>query len=233
MSLCVIPARGGSKRVPRKNIREFCNKPMIFYAINAAQQSGLFTRVIVSTEDFEIAQIARNLGAEVPFMRPRELADDTTPTVPVIADAISRLTSVGQLPKYTCCIYPCVPFLRIEDLKLALSILEKVDASFSFPITEYPSAIQRALRLDHVGNLSPFYPEFERFRSQDLEPAYFDAGQFYWAKTSTWLESDVSIHSNSVGLPVPYWRIVDIDTLDDWKRAELLMLYLMSETQSK
>lgn len=221
MNIAIIPARGGSKRIPRKNIREFAGKPMIAHAISAAKQSGLFDHVIISTDDAEIARIAIEWGAETPFIRPAELADDYTETVPVIAHAILASQALGWKIDYACCIYPGVPFIQIDDLKLALELLQASQAAYSFPITDFPSAIQRALRRLPDGRTFPFYPEHELTRTQDLEAAYHDAGQFYWGKPDAWLTNN-KIHRSGVGLPVPNWRVVDIDTSDDWARAEVL-----------
>ena len=221
MKIAVIPARGGSKRIPRKNIKDFCGKPMIAQAISAAKQSGLFEHVIVSTDDEEIARIACEWGAETPFKRPAELADDHTPTVPVVAHAITACQALGWEINYACCIYPGVPFIQIDDLKRALELLQTSQAAYSFPITEFPSAIQRALRRLPNGQMQPLYPENELTRTQDLEPAYHDAGQFYWGKPDAWLTNN-KIHRSGVGLPIPNWRVVDIDTPDDWERAEIL-----------
>lgn len=221
MKVAVIPARGGSKRIPRKNIRIFAGKPMIAHAICAARQSELFEHIIVSTDDEEIASIAREWGAETPFKRPVGLADDYTPTFPVIAHAITACQALGWHIDYVCCIYPCVPLIQINDLKLALELLQANQASYSFPVTEFPSAIQRALRRLPDGRMQPFYPEFELARSQDLELAYHDAGQFYWGKTDAWFTNE-RIHHGGIGLPIPNWRAVDIDTPDDWERVSLL-----------
>ncbi|NNM81509.1 MAG: pseudaminic acid cytidylyltransferase [Burkholderiales bacterium] len=221
MKVAIIPARGGSKRIPRKNIRPFAGKPMIAHAIQSAMASGLFEHVLVSTDDPEITAISREYGAETPFTRPAALADDHTPTVPVIAHAVSECQAMGWTVEHACCIYPGVPFLRIEDLRSSLALLESSAASYSFPITEFPSAIQRALRRLPDGRMQPFHPEYELTRTQDLEPAYHDVGQFYWGRPEAWL-SGRNIHSNGVGLPIPNWRAVDIDTPDDWERAELL-----------
>jgi pseudaminic acid cytidylyltransferase len=221
MKVAVIPARGGSKRIPRKNIREFAGKPMIAHAIDAALCCGLFDHVLVSTEDDEIASIAIAHGAEVPFRRPAELADDHTPTVPVIAHAIQACRNMGWPVTHACCIYPGVPFISVEDIMAAHALLEKCKAAYSFPVTEFPSAIQRALRRLPDGRMQPFYPEYELTRSQDLEPAYHDVGQFYWGSSDAWLTNN-RIHGSGVGLPIPNWRVVDIDTPADWERAELL-----------
>ena len=221
MNAAIIPARGGSKRIPRKNIKDFCGKPMIAYAIEAAKQSGLFEHVIVSTDDEEIAEIAQKCGAEAPFSRPPELADDHTPTVPVIAHAIKACQSMGWEVEHACCIYPCVPFIQVDDIKATFSLLINGRADYCFPVTEFPSAIQRGLRLLDDGRMQPFYPQFEMTRTQDLEHAYYDAGQFYWGKSNAWL-ANRKLHSGGLGFPIPHLRVVDIDTPDDWCRAEIL-----------
>lgn len=221
MNIAIIPARGGSKRIPRKNIREFAGKPMIAYAITAAKHSGLFEHVIVSTDDQQIAEEAEEWGAETPFMRPSELASDYAATVPVIAHATAQCKKKGWNAEYICCIYPTVPFLQIDDLLQAFQQLQQKGADFCFPITEFPSAVQRALRRDQQGKIKPFYIEYELRRTQDLEPAYYDAGQFYWGKAEAW-QQNPNIHSQGIGFVIPNWRVVDIDTPDDWKRAELL-----------
>ena len=221
MIVAIIPARGGSKRIPRKNIREFAGKPMIAHAIAAAKQAGLFDHIVASTDDEEIASIARKWGAETPFMRPAKLADDYTATVPVIAHAVTTCQELGWNIEYACCIYPGVPFIQSVDVKQALHLLQTSQAAYSFPVTRFPSAIQRALRQLPDGRMQPFYPEHELSRTQDLELAYHDAGQFYWGKPEAWLVND-KIHDSGVGLLIPSWRVVDIDTPDDWERAELL-----------
>lgn len=226
MNIAIIPARGGSKRIPRKNIKKFCGKPMIAYAITAAKDSGLFEHIVVSTDDEEIAQIARTWGAETPFVRPVELANDFTATVPVIAHGIEACRSLGWNFAQVCCIYPGVPFMQISDLCGALARLTNSEADYCFPVTEYPSAIQRALKILSNGKMQPFYPEFETTRTQDLEPGYYDAGQFYWGKAGAWL-TNPKIHSCGVGYVIPNWRVVDIDTLDDWARAEILAPVIM------
>ena len=228
MNIAIIPARGGSKRIPRKNIKPFAGQPMIAYAINAAHDSGLFDHVIVSTDDAEISEIAKQFGAETPFIRPSSLADDHTPTVPVIANAISNCEAIGWESKYVCCIYPGVPFIQIDDLKAALELIEYSDSEYCFPITEYPSAIQRALKRSPQGRMSSIYPEYELTRTQDLVPAFYDAGQFYWGQRAAWLNNP-RIHSSGVGLPIPAWRVVDIDTPEDWERAEIMYRSHFSE----
>lgn len=192
---------------------------MIAYAITAAKDSGLFEHIVVSTDDDEIAQIARQWGAEIPFIRPLQLADDDAPTVPVVSHAIGACENLGWSINFVCCIYPCVPFIQIGDLADAFDLLTATVAQYCFPVTEFPSAIQRALKRDVAGKMSPCYPQYEMTRTQDLESAFYDAGQFYWGTRQAWLTNH-RIHSHGVGLPIPSWRVVDIDTPDDWVRAE-------------
>ena len=221
-SIAIIPARGGSKRIPRKNIKLFAGKPMIGYAIEAALNCRVISRVIVTTDDDEIAAIAEEFGAEVPFRRPAELADDITPTVPVIQHAIHACYARGFKFDYTVCIYPSVPFIRIEDLADALELLlEHGGEGYTFPVTGFPSPIQRALKRGESGVVEPFNPDHINTRTQDLEPAYFDAGQFYWGAAETWL-SGANIHQKGRAIVLPEWRVVDIDTPEDWFRAEAL-----------
>lgn len=227
-NIAIIPARGGSKRVPRKNIRHFGGRPMIAHAIVAAVSSQLFERIVVSTEDHEIAAIAREWGAETPFERPAELADDHTGTLAVVAHAIHACRDLGWKMERACCIYPAVPFIRRIDLEGALAMLMDKGADYCFPVAEFPSAVQRALKLGVDGVVQPYYPQHEKIRTQDLEPAYFDAGQFYWGKTEAWLNNP-RIHSGGIGYVIPSWRVVDIDTPDDWNRAELLYRCLHAE----
>lgn len=221
MKIAIIPARGGSKRIPRKNIKDFAGSPMISYAVVAARESRLFDHIIVTTDDDVTSRIAKEYGAEVPFKRPSELADDYTPTVPVIGHAIQACERMGWDIELACCIYPAVPFIRIEDIRHTLELLQDSKADYSFPVTRFSSAIQKALKFTNNHYLSPFWSENELARTQDLEPAYHDAGQFYWGTKQAWL-SNPYIHRSGVGHLMPAWRVVDIDTLDDWMRAELL-----------
>lgn len=223
MKIAVIPARGGSKRIPRKNIKTFCGRPMIAWAIGAAKASGIFDHIIVSTDDDEIATVAGSWGAETPFMRPKTLADDLTPTVPVIAHAVQSCMDLGWAVDYVCCIYPCAPLLQAADLVAALDMLQDHDADFVYPVTEYAHPIQRAMRRLPGGQMQLFNPEYEMTRTQDLETAYHDAGQFYWGKATAWL-AHKKMHTDGLGMPVPNWRVVDIDSADDWARAEHLFI---------
>jgi len=219
--IAVIPARGGSKRVPRKNLRPFAGKPMIGYAIEVAQRSALFERVIVSTDDAELAAVARELGADVPFLRPAELADDFTPTVPVIAHAIHACTELGWAARLACCIYPAVPLLQPQALADALALLEASDAPYAFPVLAYRAPIQRALKRDAHGRSAPLHPEYMQTRTQDLPPAFHDAGQFYWGRVEAWLAGR-PLHADACTLVCDEGSVLDIDTPADWALAEAL-----------
>lgn len=221
MRIAIIPARGGSKRIPCKNIKSFCGKPIIAHTISTAYKSKLFDHIVVSTDDDEVARVALEHGAEVPFIRPLELADDHTPTVPVIAHAICSCQALGWQIEQVCCIYPTAPLLQEADLVAALRILEMGVADCTFPVTAYPSAIQRALRLLPNGLTEPFYSQYTMTRTQDLEPAFYDAGQFYWGLAQAWLADRVA-YQYGAGVVIPNWRVVDIDTMDDWARAEII-----------
>jgi len=225
MNVAIIPARGGSKRIPRKNIKDFCGKPMISHVIKVAKASNMFDHVIVSTDDNEIANIATYFGAEVPFIRPSELSGDHIATAPVIAHAINECSIFNWEIKNVCCIYPCAPFIQSEDLKEALNYMESNQADFCFPITPFPSAIQRGFKRLKNGKIQHFFQEFELTRTQDLDSAYYDAGQFYWGKTEAW-KKNINILSNGLGYEIPNWRVVDIDNDDDWKRAEIMSNFL-------
>lgn len=222
MRLAIIPARGGSKRIPRKNIKPFGGKPMIAWSIAAAQQSGCFDRIIVSTDDSEIAEVAKVHGAEVPFMRPPELSDDHVGTIPVIAHAISWQNAQGKQVSQACCIYATAPFVRAEDLKHGLEILESSGADYSFAVTSYPFPIQRAVRITPEQRVSMFQPEQFNTRSQDLEEALHDAGQFYWGRAKAWLAGLQLFNEGSYPIVLPRYRVQDIDTPEDWIRAELM-----------
>ena len=182
MKLAIIPARGGSKRIPRKNIKLFCAKPMIAWSIEAALQSGCFDQVIVSTDDAEIAEVARSYGATVPFMRPAELSDDHTGTIPVIHHAIEWVNAQGQAVEQACCLYATAPFVSPDDIRRGFDTLIGSDSDYAFSVTSYAFPIQRAIRLNAEGQVEMFNPEHFNTRSQDLEEAFHDAGQFYWAK---------------------------------------------------
>lgn len=226
--LAVIPARGGSKRIPRKNIREFCGKPVIGWSIEAAIASGLFSRIVVSTDDLEIADVARQFGAEIPFMRPHELSDDQTPTVPVIAHAISELGGSEVFPQ-TCCIYATAPFVRPQDLIQCHALLCKSGADYAMPVTSFPFPVQRGVTVGDDGRLAMLQPELVNTRSQDLPPVYHDAGQFYFGQSDAWLFGRPVIGPGAAAHVIPRYRVQDIDTLEDWTRAELMYTSLVQE----
>ncbi|WFE74179.1 pseudaminic acid cytidylyltransferase [Roseinatronobacter sp. S2] len=228
MRVCIIPARGGSKRIPRKNIRNFCGKPMIAWSIQAAQDSGCFDQIIVSTDDDDIAQVAEDHGAQAPFRRTSELADDHTPTIPVIADAIRQLKLDAQTS--VCCLYATSPFVLPEYLSDGCRLLEETQARFVMSVTTFAFPIQRALRRKESGVVEMFHPENMNVRSQDLEEAWHDAGQFYWATAATWKGNKGIFECGAYGLKLPRHRVQDIDTNEDWVHAEWMMRALKSET---
>ncbi|THB71115.1 MAG: pseudaminic acid cytidylyltransferase [Gammaproteobacteria bacterium] len=222
MRLAVIPARGGSKRIPRKNIRQFHGKPMIGWSIEAAQKANCFDQIIVSTDDDEIAEISRDFGAEVPFIRPKELADDHTGTIPVVAQAIDWYKDQGLNPKYICCIYATAPFIRETDI---LSGLEKIKApgiDYAFSVTNYDFPIQRAITITQSGSIEMIDSAFMNTRSQDLKETYHDAGQFYWGCAEAWTNDIPIFSSTAVPIVLPRHRVQDIDTEEDWMRAEVM-----------
>jgi len=221
MRLAIIPARGGSKRIPRKNVRPFCGKPMIAHPIAQAIRSGQFDRIIVTTDDPEIAEVARAAGAETPFVRPAELSDDHTTTVPVIAHAIRWMqANVGPVAE-ACCIYATAPFVQSADLVQGFEMLGGVK-DYVFSGASMPFPFQRAFALDEAGHVRMFQPENYNARSQDLEPAFMDAGQFYWGRPETFLAGTFFFSPDSKALLLPRYRVQDIDTEEDWRRAEML-----------
>jgi pseudaminic acid cytidylyltransferase len=222
MMLAVIPARGGSKRIPRKNIKLFCGKPIIAWSIEAALDCGCFDQVIVSTDDAEIADIAQQYGARVPFIRPVELSDDYTGTIPVISHAIEWFRERYKLPDQVCCIYATAPFVRASDIRNGLDILRSADCDFAFSVTSYPFPIQRAVRITGEGRVEMLNPECFNIRSQDLEDVYHDAGQFYWGKASAWLTGKTIFGLASAVVQLPRYHAQDIDTIEDWEMAEYL-----------
>jgi pseudaminic acid cytidylyltransferase len=222
VNVAILPARGGSKRIPRKNVRTFRGKPMLAWSAEAALRSGCFERVIVSTDDDEIAEVAVRHRMEVPFRRPPELANDEAGTVPVIAHAVRWLQSQGAAPRFVCCIYATAPFIQTEDIRRGLRRLEETGADYVFTCTTYPYPVQRALRVDDAGRVAMLYPEHVHSRSQDLVEAIHDAGQFYWGRAEAFLEGRPILDPGSAPLMVPRYRAQDIDTPEDWTRAELM-----------
>ena len=222
MKLVVIPARGGSKRIPRKNIRPFAGKPMIAHSIEAAKACALFDHIVVSTDDDEIAEVARRFGAEVPFMRPAELADDHTGMMDVIKHAIRWFQAKGETADYTCCIYATAPFVRPRYVREAYERLCASDKSFALAVTTYAFPVQRSVQLEADGSVVPRYPQYAFTRSQDLEEVYHDCGQFFWGRTEAILGDVVALSRASLAIVMPRYLVQDIDTPEDWRRAELM-----------
>jgi N-acylneuraminate cytidylyltransferase len=229
MRLAVLPARGGSKRIPRKNIREFCGKPIIAWPIAAAIESGAFDAVIVSTDAPEIAETALAHGAQVPFIRPADLSDDSTPTTPVIAHATQWALDRGWAVSEVCCLYPTAPMVVPTDIVDGLRTLIDGGWDFVLTATDYAAVIFRAFRKAESGGMEMFFPEHFSTRSQDLPRALHDAGQFYWGRTDAWLSGRPLFGQRSAPLLIPRWRVQDIDTPDDWQRGEALFKALQRD----
>ncbi len=232
MKVAVIPARGGSKRIPRKNIRFFCGKPMLAWSIEAAKASHCFDRIIVSTDDDEIAEVARSFGADVPFHRPVELANDYTGTIPVVAHAVEWMRSQGDSPSVVCCIYATAPFLCVEDLHRGLQHLEETGANYAFSVTRYAFPTQRAIRIANTGRVEMLFPENFHTRSQDLEETYHDAAQFYWGRAQAWVSGKAIFSDAAVPVILPHHRVQDIDTPEDWERAEWMFKSMAIERKN-
>tara|TARA_B100000787_G_C16100451_1_gene253188 strand:- start:59 stop:760 length:702 start_codon:yes stop_codon:yes gene_type:complete len=222
MRLCIIPARGGSKRIPRKNIKEFCGQAMIGYSIEAAITSQCFDKVIVSTDDQEIAEVAKSFGAEVPFIRPDELANDHAATIPVVKHAIEWFDEQGQLPTDVCCLYATAPFIQSQTISKAFQQLQESEADYCFSVTSFAFPIQRSIRITQDGKVDMFYPENFNVRSQDLEEAYHDAGQFYWGKAQAFKDELPIFSETASPFILPRYLVQDIDTMEDWIRAEAM-----------
>mmetsp|Transcript_13907 Transcript_13907/g.44093 ORF Transcript_13907/g.44093 Transcript_13907/m.44093 type:complete len:242 (-) Transcript_13907:919-1644(-) len=231
MKLAIIPARGGSKRIPNKNIRDFVGKPLVAYSIEVAKASGLFDKIVVTTDNQEVADIALEYGAEVPFIRPPELSNDVIGTRPVTNHAIRYVTEHFEKPEFCCCIYATAPFLQAEYLKQGLQKLRlNSDKGFAYSVTSFPFPIQRALFLKD-NYATPSFPEDITKRSQDLEEAYHDAGQFYWGRTDDYLSSKRIFSEHGIPIVLPRHLVQDIDTQEDWDRAELMYkAYVLDRT---
>lgn len=222
MRLAVIPARGGSKRIPRKNIKHFDGKPIIAHSIQALLDSKVFDRVIVSTDDTEIAEVAKQYSAEVPFMRPSNISDDFATTGDVIKHAVEWYYSKCECVETVCCLYATAPFIKSQDLIDSVGILETGDTECVFSATEFSYPIFRSFALDQQLRPKMFWPENFAKRSHDLQVAYHDAGMFYIAKPSIFIEQKPLFSDYSKAYLIPHYRVQDIDTLEDWKRAELM-----------
>ena len=220
-AIAIIPARGGSKRIPRKNIKDFFGKPLIAYSIQVALESNLFDKVIVTTDDEEIASIAKEYGAEIPFIRPCELSGDFTGTGDVIKHAINYLKEQGEEFDYACTIYATAPLLQSKYLIEGFNKLKESDAINAFSATSMPFPIQRTFKVNKDERCEMFTPEHYMTRSQDLEEAYQDAGQFYWTKLNK-TSKEIMFGRDSIPIILPRHLVQDIDTLEDWERAELM-----------
>lgn len=233
MIVAVIPARGGSKRIPHKNIRSFAGKPIIAYSIAAARDCGLFDRIMVSTDDEEIASVARGCGAETPFVRPKELADDHAGTDAVVKHAIGWLAAQGAAASYACCIYATAPFLQVRYLCEGYDKLLASGKEFAFSVTAFDFPIQWALRIANGGTIEALHPEHIFSRSQDLERLFHDAGQFYWGRAQAYLDGIAPHSSTAVPIILPRHLVQDIDTPEDWRRAELMYQALRESGEIK
>ena len=220
-AVAIIPARGGSKRIPRKNIKDFFGKPLIAYSIEVALKSKLFDKVIVSTDDEEIAKIAVEYGAVVPFLRPKELSDDFIGTGAVINHALEYLKSVGEIYDFVCTIYSTAPFLDEKYLIIGFEKLKNSSAKNAFSCTSMPFPIQRTFKITQNERCEMFWPEHFQTRSQDLEESFQDAGQFYWTNLNI-KSNEIIFGKDSIPIILPRFLVQDIDTLEDWQRAEIM-----------
>lgn len=219
-NLAIITARGGSKRIPRKNIKEFCGKPIIAYSIEAALKSSCFDEVMCSTDDEEIAEVAKRYGATVPFMRSAATANDFATTADVLNEVIAEYQKRGKVFDRFCCLYPTAPFVNAERIRQGLEMMVAAKANGAMPVVQYSYPIQRALKISN-GTISMREPEHLCSRSQDLEPMYHDAGQYYWYRTESFLKNSNLMVCNPIAVITPEDEVQDIDTLDDWKMAEM------------
>lgn len=217
MNLCIIPARGGSKRIPRKNVKPFMGKPMLVYSIETAQKTGLFDEIMVSTDDMEIASVARQYGANVPFMRTEETANDFATTADVLIEVISKYKELGQEYDNFCCFYATAPLVQSKDVVSAFEMLQQSDFTCVYPVVQFSYPIWRCLDLAEDGSMNRHWPEYENSRSQDLPKEYHDSGTFYWYKTKEWMSGDIKIG----GIVVDETSVQDIDNEIDWKLAEM------------
>lgn len=229
MNVCIIPARGGSKRIPKKNMREFCGKPMIAHSILAARRSGVFDRILVSTDSEDIAEVARAWGGEVPFMRPEELSDDHASTDAVLLHALQWLAQQDDDVEYACCLYATAPFVQPDFLVQGLKLLEASDSVSAFSVTSFPFPIFRGLKVNEMGHLEMLWPEHRLTRSQDLQETYHDAGQFYWVHVGRYMTLPAIYADDALPVILPRYLVQDIDTEEDWARAEL-MFQTLEET---
>ena len=231
MNICVIPARGGSKRIPRKNIKEFNGKPIIAYSIEAALKSNCFSQVIVSTDDDEISEVAKKYGAHVPFVRPDELSNDYVGTIPVIKHTIEWMEDNNNYIENVCCLYATAPFIQSKIISKAYQQLKDSNSDYCFSVTSFSFPIQRAIKIVQGDKVDMFYPEYFNTRSQDLEEACHDAGQFYWGKAQAFKDGLPLFSEVATPYVLPRYLVQDIDTMEDWIRAEA-MHKVLQETEA-
>jgi pseudaminic acid cytidylyltransferase len=229
MSIAVIPARGGSKRIPRKNIKLFNGLPVIAYAIKAAKESGVFSEIVVSTEDEEIAEVATSFGATIPWMRPKDLSEDNSTTVSVMQDAVMKLKSCFDELEYVCCVYPATPLLQPKFIREGLKVIKEGNWDYTLSASRAETPPERFFSLDSANNVQMHFPENEEIRSQDFSPSYRDAGQFYFGRSSSWELGLGIFSSRSTIIEIPHQLSVDIDTLNDWHYAERLFAMHIGE----
>lgn len=215
--LCIIPARGGSKRIPRKNVKPFLGKPMLAYSIETAKKTGLFDEIMVSTDDEEIAEVARQYGAKVPFMRSAETANDFATTADVLREVISKYKDHGIEYDNFCCFYATAPLVQSKDVVAAYERLQQSDFTCVYPVVQFSYPIWRCLDLAEDGTMKRHWQEYENSRSQDLPKEYHDSGTFYWYKTKDWMSGNIKIG----GIVVDEISVQDIDNETDWKLAEM------------
>jgi pseudaminic acid cytidylyltransferase len=222
MIFAVIPARGGSKRIPRKNIKPFAGKPLIAYSVEAAVRTGIFDKVIVSTDSEEIAETAKSYGAEAPFMRPAEIADDFKPMQDVLVHAAEFMNKNFGPVEYFCCIYPTAPLIRADLVRKAFEIIKENKADTVYSVTSFPYPVHRGLVINNEGWVRMLWPEHEFTRSNDLPEVFHDAGQFYWENGPAFLKNKRFIPPKALPFILPRYLVQDIDTPEDWERAELM-----------
>ena len=220
MNVAIIPARSGSQRIPGKNVKEFCGKPMLSYAIEAANNSKHIDKVVVSTDSDKIAELAVKSGAEVPFLRPSNLSDNITPIAPVMTHALNQPFFKDLEIDNVCCIFPCVPLLGNEMIDSIFEEFIESNSLYAYPVINYVHPIQRSMRMTKNNKMEFYFSEHEITRTQDLEELYHDAGQFYWGKRDAWVAGK-KMHTDGIGVIINPNQVVDIDTEEDWKRAEL------------
>jgi len=231
MKIAVIPARGGSKRIPRKNIKKFCGKPMIAWSIEAAKVSGLFDIIIVSTDDQEIAEVATHWGAVAPFIRPAELSNDFVGTAPVVAHSTKWAINEGYDVDAVCCIYATAPFIQVSDIRSGLNLLNSSNSEYAIGVTTFAAPVFRSFCESLNGGVNMIFPEHYLTRSQDLPIALHDAGQFNWGRPNAWIDGTNGLGPRTALVKIPRWRVQDIDDEDDWKRAELLAPLIFSASK--